>query len=197
MKRPAQIFYLVEGKTVYAFDAVVKSEITTSLKIAEEEGDVKKKKHVNYAILQPDEIQLEVCVSDTVTVSKEPLTKGKGKRSVIAHRTLVAMQKRRNLLTLITPTYTLKHMMIESIAQGFDEEHEVEQFYATVTFKEMIVSKSKKKTTYSEKGKAVATQTSADQSIAYQIFGKVGGSGANSSASGSSAGNNSKPLTRV
>lgn len=175
MKRPAQIFYLVEGKTVYAFDAVIKSEITTSLKIAEEEGDVKKKKHVNYAILQPDQIQLEVCVSDTVTVSKEPLTKGKGLRSLLAHNTLVAMQKRRNLLTLITPTYTLKNMMIESIAQGFDDEHEVGQFYATVVFKEMTISKAKSSGSggRSKDPKSKGDKPPADESVLHQMFGKI------------------------
>lgn len=172
MKRPNQIFYLVEGKKKYAFDAVIKSEITTSLKIAEEESDVKKKKHVNYAILQPDAIQLEVCVCDTVTAKNEPLTKGKGVRSLLAHNTLVKMQKRRNMLTLITPTYTLTNMMIESIAQGFDEDHQLGEFYATVTFKEMIVEKAKKKGG-TKKGKKTNNGKGTDESILYGWTGKI------------------------
>ena len=151
MKRPTQsVFIREEGKT-YAFDAVVKVETQTSLKIAEQASDVSNKSHVNYAITQPNQIQLEVAVSDTVTVSNEPLTKGSGKRSLLAHQCLIAMQRRRNLLTVITPSYTFTKMLIESITQEASDDYQDGEFHASIVFKEMTVVPKKKKKTAKKK----------------------------------------------
>lgn len=139
MKRPTQTVFIRENNKTYAFDAVIKIEAQTSLKIAEEESDVKGKTHVNYAVKQPNKVQMEVSVSDTVTVSNEPLTKGSGQRSLLAHQCLIAMQGRRNLLTLITPSYTFTKMLIEGIVQEANDDYQDGEFHATITFKEMTV----------------------------------------------------------
>lgn len=161
MKRPTQsVFIREEGKT-YAFDAVVKIETQTSLKIAEQASDVSNKAHVNYAITQPNQVEMEVAVSDTVTVSNEPLTKGSGKRSLLAHQCLIAMQRRRNLLTVITPSYSFSNMMIESISQEANDDFQDGEFHANIVFKEMTVVPKKKKKTASKK-KADGTKPPAD-----------------------------------
>lgn len=167
MNRPDQQVFIVEGSTKYAFDAVVKIEGTTSLKVAEEESDVKGKSHTNYAITKPDELQLEVSVSDTVTVSNEPLTKGSEERSVLAHKCLVAMQKRRALLTVITPTYTYTKMLIETITQENNDDYNLGELRATIKFKEMtVVPKAKKKSSSSsKKPKVIKLTLTPDKSV--------------------------------
>lgn len=168
MKRPNQQVFIVEGKTKYAFDAVVKIEGTTSLKIAEEESDVKGKSHTNYAITRPNELQLEVSVSDTVTVSGEPLTKGTGSRSVLAHKCLIAIQKRKALLTVITPTYTYTKMLIETITQENNDDYNLGELRATIKFKQMIVTpKKKKKTAAKKKSKEKKPAPEQKETIAY------------------------------
>ena len=146
MKRPKQQVFIIEGKKKYAFDAVVKIETTTSLKVAEERGDVKGKAAVNFAVRQPNTVTLEVSVSDTVTVSNEPLTKGKkGSRSTRAHKCLIAMQERRQFLTVITPSYTFRKMLIESITQEYSDDFNFGEFHASIALKEMTVKPKKKK----------------------------------------------------
>ena len=171
MNRPDQQVFIVEGSTKYAFDAVVRVEGTTSLKVAEEESDVKGKSHTNYAIAKPDELQLEISVSDTVTVSNEPLTKGTGERSVLAHKCLIAMQKRRALLTVITPTYTYTKMLIETITQENNDDYNLGELRATIKFKEMtVVPKAKKKSSSGNKGKKpVPDKTPVDASNLYNL----------------------------
>lgn len=142
MKRPTQSVFIVENDTAYAFDAVIKSEATTSNKVAEDAKDVSGKAHVNYAMKSPTTIQMEVSVSDTVSVSDEPLTKGADIRSITAYRTINAMCERRNLLTVITPKYTYSKMIIESVSLVESTEYQNEA-HMNITFKEMIVEKKK------------------------------------------------------
>ena len=144
MKRATQTVYIVENSTSYAFDGVTKAEVKTSLKVAEETGDVKGKKHVNYAILQPTTVSLEVYVSDTLSAPGEPLTKGSQNRFVTAHQRLMALQQRRNPLTLVLPTCTLPNMQMESLSQSHSDECPVGTFYATLGFKQITVEQAKK-----------------------------------------------------
>lgn len=143
MKRPTQTVFIIENGTTYAFDAVLKLEAQSSNKIAEEEADVKGKTHTNYAIQQPDTVEMEVSVSDTVTASGEPLTKGSGARSKKAYERLKAMKERRNFLTVITPKYSYPKMLIETLLLEENEDFQNEA-HMTITFKEMIVAAKKK-----------------------------------------------------
>lgn len=140
MKRPTQHVFIIEEGTTYAFDAVIKLEAESSNKVAEELADVEGKTNVNYAILQPDTVQMEVSVSDTVTVSGEPLTSGSGLRSQKAFETMKAMVKRRNLLTVITPKSTYDRMLIENLLLEENEDYQNEA-HMVVSFKEMIIQK--------------------------------------------------------
>ena len=144
MNRPEQRVFIVENNKRYAFDAVIKVDMETTLKVAEEEADVKKKSHVNYAIKQPDKVEMEVSVSDTVTVNGEPLTEGSGSRAMLAYKCLRAMQTRRNLLTVITPLDSYSNMMIETLTCELAEEYQNEM-HAQLSFKQMTVSKKSKK----------------------------------------------------
>ena len=144
MNRPLQRIFIVEKNTRYAFDAVIKVDLQTTLKVAEEESDVKKKSHVNYAIKQPDKVEMEVSVSDTVTVNGEPLTAGSGDRSALAYKCLRAMQTRRNLLTVITPFESFSNMMIETLTCELAEDYQNEM-HAQIAFKQMTISKATKK----------------------------------------------------
>lgn len=151
MNRPLQRIFIVEKNVRYAFDAVIKVDLQTTLKVAEEESDVKKKSHVNYAIKQPDKVEMEVSVSDTVTVNGEPLTAGSGDRSALAYKCLRAMQTRRNLLTVITPFESFSNMMIETLTCDLAEDYQNEM-HAQIAFKQMTISKkssSKKKSSSS------------------------------------------------
>jgi len=143
MKRPKQRVFIVENNKKYAFDAVIKLDLETSLKVAEEEGDVKKKNPVNYAITQPDKITMEVSVSDTVTVKGEPLTKGSGSRAKLAYKCLRKMQQRRNLLKVITPFASFSNMMIETFTCEMAEDYQNEM-HAQLTFKQMTIKPKKK-----------------------------------------------------
>ena len=178
MKRPKQQVFIIEGKKKYAFDAVVKIETTTSLKVAEERGDVKGKAAVNFAVRQPNTVTLEVSVSDTVTVSNEPLTKGKkGSRSTRAHKCLIAMQERRQFLTVITPSYTFRKMLIESITQEYSDDFNFGEFHASIALKEMTVKPKKKKAKYGRRKNkdGTTTRTKVDTSILYDwLKGKNG-----------------------
>ena len=145
MKRPTQHVFIIENGTTYAFDAVLKLEMESSNKIAEEEADVNGKTHTNYAIRQPDTVKMEVSVSDTVTVSGEPLTEGTGERSKKAYETIKAMKERRNLLTVITPKCSYSKMMIETLLLEENEDYQNEA-HMTIAFKEMIVAQKKKNT---------------------------------------------------
>ena len=150
MNRPEQRIFIVENNVRYAFDAVIKVDLVTSLKIAEQESDVKKKKHVNYAIKQPDKVEMEVSISDTVTVNGEPLTAGEGSRAMLAYQCLRAMQTRRNLLTVITPFASYSKMMIETFSVEMSEDYQNEM-HGQLTFKQMTVSTSKSKKKSSSK----------------------------------------------
>lgn len=154
MNRPEQRVFIVENNKRYAFDAVIKVDMETTLKVAEEEADVKKKSHVNYAIKQPDKVEMEVSVSDTVTVNGEPLTEGSGSRAMLAYKCLRAMQTRRNLLTVITPLDSYSNMMIETLTCELAEEYQNEM-HAQLSFKQMTVSKksTKKKSSSGNKTK--------------------------------------------
>ena len=154
MNRPEQRVFIVENNKRYAFDAVIKVDMETTLKVAEEEADVKKKSHVNYAIKQPDKVEMEVSVSDTVTVNGEPLTEGSGSRAMLAYKCLRAMQTRRNLLTVITPLDSYSNMMIETLTCELAEEYQNEM-HAQLSFKQMTVSKksTKKKSNSGNKTK--------------------------------------------
>lgn len=162
MKRPTQHVFIIEDGIVYAFDAVLKLEATSSNKIAEEEADVKNKTHTNYAIRQPDEVKMEVSVSDTVTAPGEPLTKGSGVRSKKAFETMKAMKERRNFLTVITPKSTYSKMMIETLLLEENDDYQNEAHMA-ITFKEMIVPPKKATTassTSQQTVKPAVTETS-------------------------------------
>lgn len=150
MKRPTQRIFIVEENTRYAFDAVIKLDMETSLKVAEEEGDVKKGDPVNYAITQPDKLEMEVSISDTVTVNGEPLTQGSGSRAMLAYKCLRAMQKRRNLLTVITPFDNFTNMMIETLTVEMAEEYQNEM-HGQLAFKQMTISPKKKKSSGNNK----------------------------------------------
>lgn len=162
MKRPEQRIFIVENNTRYAFDAVIKMDLQTTLKVAEEEGDVKKGDPVNYAITQPDKIEMEVSVSNTVTVNGEPLTNGTGDRAMLAYKCLRAMQKRRNLLTVITPFDTFTNMMIETFSCELSEDYQ-EEMHAQIAFKQMTIS-PKKKTSSPKKDDKPPEETK-DQSV--------------------------------
>jgi hypothetical protein len=136
--------FIVEGNTAYAFDFIITSEYAHKLKIAEQASDVKGKAHTNYAITQPSQVSMEAGVADTVVASEEPLTKGGDVRSVVAFQRLVEIQKRRALLTVITPKYVYTNMLIESVTSTDSEEYQNEM-RCQVVFKEMTVVPKVKK----------------------------------------------------
>lgn len=176
MKRPTQHVFVVENGTTYAFDAVIKLEASASNKIAEEEADVNGKTHTNYAILQPETVQMEVSVSDTVTASEEPLTKGTGARSQQAFETMRAMRKRRNLLTVITPKSTYSKMLIETLVMEENADYQNEA-HMTITFKEMIVAPKKKtnKTNNDQKNEEKPPESETQKpAILFDLAGIVG-----------------------
>lgn len=151
MRRPEQTVFIVENGVAYSFDAVVKVENQTSLKIAEQASDVQGKQNVvNYAVIQPQKVQMEVSVSDTVA-GNDPLTEGNGVRSVIAYKKLIEIQERRNFLTVITPFYTFSKMMIESISLEISEDTQNEM-RAQISFKQMLVVPKKESPKKDDKG---------------------------------------------
>lgn len=164
MNRPTQRIFIVENKVSYAFDAVIKLDMETSLKIAEEEKDVKNGNPVNYAITQPDKITMEISVSDTVTANGEPLTEGSGSRAMLAYKCLREMQKRRNLLTVITPFSNFTGMMIETFTCEMAEEYQNEM-HGQITFKQMTVKKKKTTNTKTNKNDEKPTETKNDTSV--------------------------------
>lgn len=190
--RPTQRIFIVEENTRYAFDAVIKLDMETSLKVAEEEGDVKKGDPVNYAITQPDKLEMEVSISDTVTVNGEPLTEGSGSRAMLAYKCLRAMQKRRNLLTVITPFDNFTNMMIETFTCEMAEEYQNEM-HAQIAFKQMTVqAKAKKKSSTPPKNDK-DPETKSDLSVLFTFLNPTGGK--TTPDNGSSATATTKPVT--
>lgn len=174
MKRPEQRVFIVENNVRYAFDAVIKVDMETSLKVAEEEGDVKKKAHVNYAIKQPDKIEMEVSISDTVTVNGEPLTNGSGSRAILAYKCLRAMQERRNLLTVITPMDAFSNMLIETFTCEMSEDYQNEM-HAQIAFKQMTVTKKQEKKKPTQKPEDKPPETTQDTSVLSTVMSWVSG----------------------
>ena len=190
MKRPEQRIFIVENNTRYAFDAVIKTDLQTSLKVAEEEGDVKKGDPVNFAITQPDKIEMEVSVSNTVTVNGEPLTRGSGERAILAYKCLRAMQIRRNLLTVITPFDTFTNMMIETLTCELAEDYQ-EEMHAQIAFKQMTVKKKNSgggKKDNDKKPEETGQDNSAAWTFVTNIFGNNSSSGSSSGSSSSTSG---------
>lgn len=169
MNRPTQNIHIIENGVTYSFDAVLKVEAQSTLKVADEAGDVNGKTHVNYAIKQPVKVQMEISVSDTVTVNNEPLTKGSGSRSVLAYRCLMDMQDRRNFLTIITPLYTFTKMLIEGMTSENSDDYNDGELHATIVFKEMTIQK--KKEDNSKSVKPAESSNSVDVSVLAQGLG--------------------------
>ena len=144
MNRPPQTVYISQADKVYWFDAVIKAQHTSSLKIEDDPANAKGEKYTNNASIEPKELALDIVMSDCISTIDDQTT-GSGTRSVNAYQKLVELQKSRVMLGVSTRLFAYTRMLIKSIVSVEDETNP-EGLTASITFREVLeVAKKKKK----------------------------------------------------
>lgn len=143
MNRPPQTVFVSDGSKVYWFDAVIKAQHTSSLKIEDNPANAKGDKYTNSASIEPKELALDISMSDCIS-TMDDLTTGSGTRSVNAHNKLVDLQRGRTLLGVSTRLFGYTRMLIKSIVATEDETNP-EGVTASITFREVLEPAAKKK----------------------------------------------------
>lgn len=136
MNRPPQTVYISAGDKVYWFDAVIKAQHTSNLKIEEDPANAKGEKYTNNATMEPKELSLDISMSDCIN-TLDDLTTGGTSRSVTAYQKLVELQKERIFLGVSTRLFPYSRMLIKSII-AVEEESNPEGLTASITFREVL-----------------------------------------------------------
>lgn len=173
MNRPTQTIHIMDGRTRYTFDAVIKAEHTHTMDILEDRKDAKGKSHVRYAVRKPSTLSLEVSVTDTVVIWGDVLSRGANSRSESAYQNFYKLMQKRNYLKVITRMYTFEKMMISDFVVTEDPEHQNEM-YASIGLKEMVASAAPKKTSNTKPETDETTDTPRiDPSVLFEWMGGV------------------------
>ncbi len=144
MNRPPQTVYISQGNMVFWFDAVVKAQHTSNLKIEDDPANAKGEKYTNNASIEPKELALDITMSDCISTIDD-LTTGSGTRSVNAYQKLIELQKSRVMLGVSTRLFDYTRMLIKSII-AVEDNTNPEGLSASITFREVLeVAKKKKK----------------------------------------------------
>jgi hypothetical protein len=139
--------YISQGDKVYWFDAVVKAQHTSNLKIEDDPANAKGEKYTNNATIEPKELALDIAMSDCISTIDD-LTAGSGTRSVNAYQKLVELQKSRVMLGVSTRLFDYTRMLIKSIV-AVEDNTNPEGLTASINLREVleVVVKKKKKNT--------------------------------------------------
>jgi len=144
VNRPPQTVFINQGDKVYWFDAVVKVQHTSSLKIEDDPANAKGDKYTNNASIEPKELAIDITMTDCISTIDD-LTNGSGTRSVNAFQKLVELQKSRVPLGVSTRLFAYTRMLIKSIVSVEDNTNS-EGLTASITLREVLeVAKKKKK----------------------------------------------------
>lgn len=131
---PVYIRYSINN---YVFDGIVRAEHTKRTRITSH--PVQTGANItDHAFIEPNELMLEIAMSDAMR-DKVAGQFGTGDgRSQKAYETLVAMQKARQPLTVVTRLETYNNMLIENISVP-DDNKTIYGLSATVTLKEIFI----------------------------------------------------------
>ena len=143
MNRPPQTVYVGHGDKVYWFDAIIKAQHTSSLKIEDDPSNAKGDKYTNNATLEPKELALDISMSDCISTIDD-LTIGSNSRSVNAYQKLLELQKSRVMLGVSTRLFSYTRMLIKSII-AVEDNTNPEGLTASITFREIMEPAAKKK----------------------------------------------------
>ena len=133
-----QLIYVKTNIGGYFFDAIIRSEHTTSLTITEH--PVESGSSVSdHSFRNPSVLVMEIGMSDVSKSLVNGQFEGGWSRSVTAYQTLLELQEQRVPLQVLTRLKLYKNMIIETIAAPDD----YTTFYglkATITLRELIVA---------------------------------------------------------
>ena len=139
--QPAYIYDTEKGKT-YVFDGVTKIEHSLSLKIDEDTSSKKGKDIVNYAQNEPDEIAMEVVMSNVYSTQSD-LTQNNEDRAKGALATLMELKQARRKVQVVTYLATYNNMLLQSIAITQDESNHF-GWTGTLSFQEITKNSTTK-----------------------------------------------------
>lgn len=135
--QPVYIYDTDKGKT-YAFDGVTKIQHDLSLKIEEDTSSKKGKDIVNNAQNEPDEITMEVVMSNVYSTQSD-ITQSNDDRAKGALATLMELKKARRKVQVITYFATYNNMLLQDITITQDESNHF-GWTGQLTFKEATSS---------------------------------------------------------
>ena len=122
----------VNGEFI-SFDGIIKLQHNVSLKIDEEMDKKKTGQYVNHALNEPDEVVLDVMMSNVhLGSSGQPETTDRARN---LYTLLLQYKRERKLLTLVTTQAAYGNMLIRSISL-LQEDVNQSGWSATITFRE-------------------------------------------------------------
>lgn len=137
-QQPAYI-YDVDKRKTYVFDGVIKIQHTQTLKIEDDPSAKKGKNYVNNAQNEPDEITLDVAMSNVFS-GQSDITAQNSDRSKGALATLMELKKARRKVQVVTYYATYSNMLLKSISVVQDETNQY-GWTGQVTFHEAVAAK--------------------------------------------------------
>ncbi len=160
--QPAYIYDTDKGKT-YVFDGVVKIQHALSLKMEEDTSSKKGKDIVNNAQNEPDEVTMEVVMSNVYSTQSD-ITQSNDDRAKGALATLMELKKARRKVQVITYYATYNNMLLQGIAISQDESNHF-GWTGELTFKEVTSSSSGSATSTAGTSKVTTTSGGRTPSI--------------------------------
>jgi len=173
----SQLVYVRTNIAGYFFDAVLREEHITALRITEH--PVQTGANISdHAFQLPVQLMMEIGMSDVMdSMVRGQFQTGQGK-SVSAYQTLVDLQAQRSPLRVVTKLNAYENMLIEHISSPVSRETTY-GMRAVITLRQIITaqvpstmtdSAAPQTTDQTDKGE-VPSQTQDDSSVLYQMFG--------------------------
>lgn len=137
-QQPAYI-YDVDKRATYVFDGVVKIQHAQTLKIEDDPSSKKGKNYINNAQNEPDEITLDVVMSNVYSEQSD-ITGQNSDRAKGALATLMELKKARRKVQVVTYYATYSNMLLKSISVVQDDTNHY-GWTGQLTFHESVASK--------------------------------------------------------
>lgn len=137
-QQPAYI-YDVDKRATYVFDGVVKIQHAQTLKIEDDPSSKKGKNYINNAQNEPDEITLDVVMSNVYSEQSD-ITGPNSDRAKGALATLMELKKARRKVQVVTYYATYSNMLLKSISVVQDDTNHY-GWTGQLTFHESVAAK--------------------------------------------------------
>lgn len=137
----AQVSIIEKGGTVHVFDAIMKTDHTTALRITEHPVQIGANV-ADHAFILPERVILEIGMSDVMDSYKPDRWKEYSTKSISAFQKLKELQYKRQPVVLDTRLNIYDNMVIENIHTP-DDYQTIEGLKCSVIFRQIIAAQVK------------------------------------------------------